>query len=320
MKPIIRSLRRIPRWFVVTLFFVLIGIFLVKYIEGLDWDKLRSLDISWAMLGVATGIGLLFRYLGAYIWRVILRALGASSLPGFARTTDVYAQAWMGRYIPGTVTWIAGKVYLASSWGVSKSRLAVASVLEGGSQVLAITFVSFLLLGFDPRLDVLSAPAKGGLLLLGVVVLVVLIPRVFNTIMRQALALTGRHTVSDDLAINGSAVLRSFGLYVIGALTTGLSTYFVVRSIAPDIDVTYLWFIIGSSGLATVAGMAAPFAPSGIGIRDGLQLILLSAIMPKELALAATVLLRLWSVFVDVVFFGLARLVSYVAGKRGKNG
>jgi len=288
-------------------FFALILVFLAFYLRSIDWHKLDQLSINWWLILAGTVIGLLFRYFGAYIWRVILRALGAHELPHYGISTDVYAQAWMGRYIPGTVTWIAGKVYLASTWGVSKSRLTVASLLEGGSQVAAITFVSFILIGFSPRLHVLSLGAKLSLIALGLLVLIILIPRVFNTCIGWAFKVLRGRDVPDELAINGPSVSRSFGLYSIGALISGLSCFLVVWAIDPQLHFSDLWFVIGAFGLATVAGMAAPFAPSGLGIRDGLQLVLLTAIMPKETALAATVLVRLWSVAVDVLFFGLTR-------------
>lgn len=56
--------------------------------------------------------------------------------------------------------------------------------------------------------------------------------------------------------------------------------------------------------------MLAIFAPSGIGVREGIQLVLFSLIMPKELALAVTIITRLWSVGMDFVFFGLSRLIA----------
>lgn len=307
MHTILHKLGHTPRWVVTTVFFALIAVFLVFYLRSVNWHRLESLSINWSYIVIGSLLGLLFRYFGAYIWRVILRALGAATLPSYGISTDVYAQAWMGRYIPGTVTWIAGKVYLASTWGISKSRLAVASLLEGGSQVAAITFVSFMLLGFDSRLRVLSQGAKIALIVLGLLVLIVLIPYIFNLIIRRAFWLLKRRSVPDELYINGSAVMRSFWLYCIGALLSGASCFFVVWSIAPHLHFHAIWFITGAFGLATVAGMAAPFAPSGLGIRDGLQLVLLTAIMPKELALAATVLVRLWSVAVDVLFFALTR-------------
>lgn len=307
MPSLLRTIKRVPRWIWSALFFTLIAIFLLAYLRTIDTDKLRKLQINWVMLGIGTVVELGFLYLGAFIWRVILRALGATKLPHYHTTTDVYARAWMGRYIPGTVTWIAGKVYMASTWGISKSRLAVASLLEGGSQVLAITFVSFIVLGFDPRLRVLSVAARLSLVGLGLLVLIVLIPRVFNGFIRFAYTFVKRREAPSELHINGPAVVRSFSFYCIGGVLSGAASFFVIKSIDPTLALHNITFVIGAFGLAGVAGMAAPFAPSGLGIRDGLQLALLTAILPKETALAATILIRLWSVAVDFIFLGLTR-------------
>ena len=301
------ALKRTPRWVISLIFFALVAVFLALYLQSIEWDKITALSMNWQRIIYATFVGLLFLFLGAYIWRVILRALGATNLPGYGATTDVYARAWMGRYIPGTVTWIAGKVYLASQWGISKSRLSVASLLEGGSQVGAFTFVAFMLLGFDSRLDVLSTATQILLVSLGVLVLIVLIPSVFNRILHTTFKLFRRKDVSDELKINNAAVSRAFGLYILGAFLSGAASFLVIWSVIPGLDFADFGFIIGTFCLATVAGMAAPFAPSGLGIRDGVQLVLLTAIMPKEQALAATVLVRLWSVCLDVIFLGITR-------------
>ncbi len=288
-------------------FFVLIVVFLVLYIRSIDFDKIRAIRPNWWYVGLATVVSLLFRYLGIVVWRGILRDLGSKELPSFAVMADVYATSWMGRYIPGTVTWIAGKVYLASAWGISKSRLAVASLLEGGVQVAALTFVSFLLLGFDKRFDVLSGGAKLLLMLLGIGVLVVLIPAVFNHLFVLAFRVLKRGSPHADLHINGRAVTRAFALYTVGGFLSGGACYLVAKAVMPSLPLDTYLYVVGSFGLATVAGMAAPFAPSGLGIRDGVQLVLLTAVMPKELALVATIFIRLWSVVADALFLGIAR-------------
>lgn len=303
-----KHVKRFPRWVISAVFFGLVLVFLVLYLRTIDWDTMRSLSINWTYLAVAAAIGTAFLYLGAYVWRVILRALGANQLPSYATTTKVYARAWMGRYIPGTVTWIAAKVILASGWGISKSRLSVASLLEGGSQVLAFTCLGFLLLGFDPRLDVVPTSAKIGLIILGLAVLAVLLPPIFNRVLAALFRMRGKTLPSDELRINSKAVARSFGLYMLGGIVYGTASFFVVLSVAPDLAFSNLPYVIGAFALATVAGMAAPFAPSGIGIKDGLQLVFLAAILPNEIALAATVLIRLWSVLIDLFFLGLSHL------------
>jgi uncharacterized membrane protein YbhN (UPF0104 family) len=67
-------------------------------------------------------------------------------------------------------------------------------------------------------------------------------------------------------------------------------------------------FVMGADTLAGAIGMIVIFAPSGIGVREGIQLTLLSLIMPKELALIITVVTRLWNVLVDLLFFALGAL------------
>lgn len=66
---------------------------------------------------------------------------------------------------------------------------------------------------------------------------------------------------------------------------------------------------MGAFNLAGAIGMLAIAVPSGLGVRDGIQLILLGVIMPPEIALAITVAARLWSLLIDVLFFVIAAVL-----------
>lgn len=287
-------------------FFAAIVLFFVLYLRGIDYDNLKHLDLAWSLVIVASAFGMIFRYWGVMIWRFILKDLGAQELPAFRVLADIYAKAWMGRYIPGTFTWIAGKVYLASQMGISKSRLAVASLLEGGMQIIAISSVSLLILGFDSRLNVISSQVKIVMGIIGLALLIVLSPKVFNRLIRSAYKLIRRQEAHEELSTNGRTVVRAFILYAIGAFITGTSYFFFTRAIVPTIGWHEYFYIIGTFNLAGAIGMAALFVPSGLGVREGVQLVLLSSIMPKEMALIVTVASRLWSAAVDVLFYGIA--------------
>ncbi len=69
-------------------------------------------------------------------------------------------------------------------------------------------------------------------------------------------------------------------------------------------------FVIGVSNLAGALGMLAIFAPSGIGVREGILLGLLSIVMPTEFALLVTVTSRLWDVALDGIFFAIGKAVT----------
>ena len=99
-------------------------------------------------------------------------------------------------------------------------------------------------------------------------------------------------------------------MYLIDAMINGLSLFFIAKGVDPGLSYSNIVFAMGTASLAGAASMLAIFAPSGLGVREGIQLVLFSLIMPKELALAVTVITRLWSVGIDVAFFGLCRLAA----------
>lgn len=292
------------------IFISMIVVFFAIYLQGIDYRKLASLQFNAVLLIAATAISLSFRYWGVYIWQTILKDLGATSMPHFSLLANVYGKAWMARYIPGTVTWIAGKVYMASKLGISKSRLTVSSLLEGGVQVVASLVVSLALLALDPRLDVFSGWIKLAMLCLALALLIVLYPPILTSSIRRAYRLFRNKEPYAELRSNTKATVRSFGLYSIGALIAGTSYYLLTSALYPSITLNEFWYIVGSFTLAGAVGMATPFVPSGLGVRDGVQLVLLSQILPKEIALAITVASRLWSAVVDVLFYLLTRFSS----------
>lgn len=310
--------RKVPKQLISLLFILCAVAFFALYLRSVDWHRLSQLHFEWGYLVVATVFATAFRYWGVIIWRYILRDLGAKGLPRFVIMAYVYAKAWMGRYIPGTVTWIAGKVYMASSHGISKSRLAVSSLLEGGMQIIAVMVVSMLLLGFDPRLNVIPPVYKGLMVLCALCLLVILTPAIFNRIVGIAFKVLRGKAVHGELLINGKSVVRSFFLYAAGSFILGLAEFFITRTIDPTIPWHDFWFIVGAFNIAGALGMLAIGVPSGLGVRDGAILLLLSTIMPKEIALAVTVTSRLWIAFADVVFFAFATFVHKVAGGKAE--
>lgn len=290
-------------------FYLLILLFFVLYLRGIDLHKLERLHVNWYYVGIGTLFALAFRYGGVFVWRVILRALGSHKLPPYLLMSYIYAKAWMGRYIPGTVPWIASKIYMAGNHGISKSRLTVAALLEGGMQVVAITIVALLMLGFDPRLHVIPLALRILLVIGALALLVFLSPPVFNRLFAIAYRLLKRGEPHHELRINAQATVRSFLLYAVGGIISGLSYFFITKSIEPHTSWSLLIYIIGIFNLASAIGIATPLVPSGLGVRDGIQLILLAPIFPREIALAITVFSRLWSAAVDVLFFVIAAAI-----------
>lgn len=305
VKWLVRLYKKTPSQLIGGLLFAIVVIFLVLYLRSTDFSNLEQVRINWYWMFWASLVALAFRYQMVFIWRVILRALGSPHLPPFTVMSDIYAKSWLARYIPGTVTWIAGKVVMAANQGISKSRLVVSSLLEAGMQVTAAVVVSLILIGFSPHIGHIPVIIRVIVILMSLAFLTLLSPPVFNRLLRLGHSFTKRELPS-ELRINRQAMLRSFSLFVLGTFLNGASCFLLIHALVPNLPANLFLYIVGSFGLAGAIGMATPFLPSGIGVRDGALLVLLAAVFPRDIALAITVVSRIWQVAVDVLFFAVA--------------
>lgn len=303
-----KRLKKIISISVPIVFYGLFAIFLVIYVRSLDYSQLKALQISWPYILIATIVGLGFRYWGVYIWVVLLKSLGATQLGNTSQLVYVYAKSWLGRYIPTPAAWMMGKVYFASKHGISKNKLAVSSILEGALQVIVVMTISFVMLTFDARFDVVEPRYRLLMFTIIIVGIVAMMPPLFNRAISLVYSIAKRKPFDKSHQATGAAITKGAFLYIIGAILNGLSLFFIAKAVHPSLGYDSIIFVMGVGNLAGAASMLAIFAPSGIGVREGIQLVLLSIIMPKEAALVITVMTRLWGVGVDFLFFGLSKL------------
>lgn len=297
-------------------FYSLLLVFLVLYLRSIDYSQLKNIQIGWWPLFLATVFGLAFRFWGTYVWTTLLRSLGARDVHLSSQLVYIYAKSWLGRYIPGTAPWILGKIYFASKHGISKNKLAVSSLLEGALQIVVQMVLALALLAFDPRLNVIPNETKG---LFGVAIvacLVALTPAIFNRVIAFAYRLLKRKPFPVEHHISAKSTSVGFAMYAIGSFVGSLSMFFIAKAVYGELSYDNLFFVMGVGTLAGAVSMLAIFAPSGLGVREGIQLALLSLIMPTEFALVVTIATRVWGIITDLLFFGLAALLQAVRGRK----
>lgn len=288
-------------------FYVALVVFLFFYIKSIDFAALTQVTFDWRFIVIASIFGLSMRYWQVFIWFIILRGLGAKELENNrVQLAYVYAKTWLGRYIPGTAPSILGKIYFASRYGISKNKLVLSSLLEGILQVTAVFALGSLLLTFDPRLAVIDSNLKlvMGLLLLACIACIV--PPIFNRALALVYRIFRRKKLTAEHFVSARVVVKGSLLYVIGALLYGLFLFFIAKAIYPELGYDNMLFVMGAGSLAGALGILAIFTPSGLGVREGIQLLLLGLIVPAEVALIITILTRLWDIVLDLLFFVVA--------------
>ncbi|WP_084105930.1 lysylphosphatidylglycerol synthase domain-containing protein [Demequina sp. NBRC 110056] len=295
----------VARW----AFYAAIAAAFAWFVWTVDWDALDGVELGWGWIAAATAVALAFRYLGVVVWRVVLVRLGAHRLPRFRVLADVYARAWLARYIPGTLPWIAGKILLAAEQGISKSRLAVSTLVEAAAQVVAVGAVSLTLLATDPRIGEISPALRIVVAVGAVAAFVAMAPPVFNRILALGFRLLRRGTA---VPVGWPVVRDAVLLYGGGALLSGLAYALLMRAVVPEADGRDLLFAVGAFGFAGVVGILTPLVPSGLGTRDATQLVLLLVILPAPTAALVVLLSRVWSAAVDVLFWAVAALAARI--------
>jgi len=101
-------------------------------------------------------------------------------------------------------------------------------------------------------------------------------------------------------------------------LPYGLGLFFAYNCFYP-LDWNYFLVITGVYYAAALIGVAAIFAPAGIGVREGIVFLVLPALIAKPAVIYATVLTRviitLIEIFLAVFFVALDHITS---GKKKK--
>jgi uncharacterized membrane protein YbhN (UPF0104 family) len=300
---------------------IVIGYFLYNALHD-HWNELQNLQLAWIPFVISVIIGLLYRYWGTVIWLFLLERLGGRSIRhNFVELSYVYAKAWLGRYLLGAGTWILGKVYFASRFGISKNKLAVSGVLEGILQLISTLIVGLGLLLVDPRLGTITrTPSLGWVQTTSIIALILsviaLIPPVFRFGMGLLYRIVRRKKIPIEDLPDWKAILGGAGFYIVATLITGTSYFFITQAVFAPLKWTDFLYVIGTSSIAAAISLLAVFAPGGIGVREGAQIAFFSVLMPVPVATVVAIVMRLWSLAVDVLFFLIAALIKRIANRR----
>ncbi len=277
------------------------------------WNDLGSrgglprVDPSWAILAVAL-------YLVGLVWYGLAFVAVMRSGPGPVRRADglrAYFVSHLGKYVPGKALVVVMRVGLMAPGGARAATTAFASVYETLAMMAAGGFVAAI--GFAA---VRSGPIRLSLgrfgsfevalgwmgLAAGVGFLVLVSPRGFSWVSaRLGKRFPGVSAESLPKLSNG-LLGKVLLLDVLGWLCLGFSQVAVIRSMVPGGLPGWAWpAAVGSVALATVAGFVVAVAPGGLGVREWVLWTALGAVLDQDLAVVASLGLRLAWVVGEVV-------------------
>jgi hypothetical protein len=285
--------------------------------RDLAWDALPA-ELRSGPLALALLLRLSLSGLMAMTWLVLFRGIGGQL--GERDAFHVYLVSTIAKYLPGKVMLVAGRAMMVQERGQSATLGMTSTVLEAGFSLLGAACVgitAFVLAQGQAWSEHggLNGWAVFAMLLLLVPGLIGLHPRILGPALQIATGIAPRR-----MALNLGAApayrtsLLVFAAHVLSRAVGACALFSVVGSVYP-IDVGWLPLLAGASAASYLFGFALPFAPAGLGAREGMLTLVLATVMPVPVAAIVSVLDRIVTVLAELLAAGLAVLV---AGRRGQ--
>ncbi len=273
-----------------------------------QWRKLADYDWqpAYPYLIVAILAALLRRFWGGLHWAFLLPTVSRTPLRrNFAKNLEVYFITNLAAYLPGSVWYIPWRVKTYREQGISGTHTSISSVVES-----LMLVISHGLVGLPILLPVLTSEVLDlrwflAFLLAGMLVVQ---PPVLRLLFRLLKRVLGRRI--EEPHFEYRQILVSLGLMVIKAFLAGVSHFFLLKSLFPELGTDAYLFITGAFAFAWTVGFLTPFAPAGLGVREGLLVWLFSFQVPLPVATVAAVATRIIFIVEDVTWAGIVFLIT----------
>ena len=230
-------------------------------------------------------------------WQWILAAFGIPVPYRLALQAEMASM--LAKYVPGGVwTPLARIMWLRRAGRVESTSLVLSSILlEAGLSAVAGILV---FTGGLAAVEAVDAPLVP-LFAFGVVVAVLLHPRVFTALAR---ALFRRFDAPEPPRLPYRALVGLLAYYAFTWLVGGAALYLLLRSLAADPGMETIPYLGGAAAVGAIVAVLAVFAPSGLGVREASMYGLMVVLVPAAAALGATVLNRFAITLVEAALLG----------------
>jgi glycosyltransferase 2 family protein len=278
-----------------------VAVFVVR-VGAAALSDLNSQDIAVAWQPVLAALMLLAlaRALDTFAWHALLRGTG-SGLP-LAASARSLALAELFRYVPGGVLHVGARYKLATETGVSRDATVTAISADLGLRLFAAVALCCGSLALWPEAPAAVAWVSTG----GVAAAALLLhPRVRRELAMRFGRALGAEGVS-GVELPSRALGRCLALNLVSFALQGGAAFAIVVALA-DMPVSSLPIVAGMVTFAWLVGVLTPYAPGGLGAREGTGAALLEQVVTLSVAAVAMLLLRVASLVVEL---GFALLVT----------
>lgn len=273
----------------VSLYFVLMRL-QSEWQDLRHWRPDRRALAIILLAGVGYGVACLFL---TNAWYLLLKGLD-NGHQKWTIICGIYAKSQIAKYLPGNVFHVLGRQLLGHHHGLRHSVLAASTLYEFFGLVAASASMAMpAALTFDLiRLGTISSRTLFLMAVFGCAMLFF-----GHRLTRQRWP----HLITIKVLKNWLFAYLNYLLFFLlaGLLLVALVGIFSHRAYEPSVAS----FLVASFALSWLAGFLTPGAPSGLGVRESIIVLILQPLLPEAPAAMIAILLRAVTVSGDLLFF-----------------
>ena len=241
---------------------------------------------------------------GGFGWVLILKKMGLEAPK--ARTLRAWFLSQVGKYVPGKIWGTVSRLYLFQE-NVNKVKVGYSIFLE----MVLINITGFSLFLFSLIFWNPAIPGFGKKYIWSAAaipfMLVLLHPGIMEKTVNVVLLRIKKCPV--EIRLNFRQIVELFLYYIFFWCIYGLS-FGILASAFIETNIRSLLIFSGIYVFSVVVGVVSVISPGGLGVREGVLSVLLSAYMPTHTAVYISIVSRIWFTLVElgmVLFFLLWR-------------
>lgn len=292
-------------------FVLIIFYFLIRSIVT-NWQKIdfSLIRFSFKVLALSLSFLIASSLFGIFSWLKNLSVLGKKiSYPAALRTVAI---SQMGKYIPGKVWSVGGRIVLAKGYGVPEVLTAAGLLIE----TIALSLSAFVLFLVALPFFGQSLPQKFFFSFLFIPLSIIFLhPKILKWLINLGGKILKREVSLPELKLR--SIIFIYLLYFLSWFIHATGFFFLVRSIYPVPFRSFLG-VLGAFSFAWVFSMGIIFLPGGFGVREGVLAFLLKLFLPLPIASLMSLLARLWTTLGELVILLVAILLRGDYGKERK--
>ena len=301
------------RWAVVVAIFFFLG-----KTAWNNWDQLRDASFTFEVfpLLVSTLLFAFSYFIQVWAWYLITLRLKIALSPSETLESWFYSQ--LGKYLPGKIWLLLSRFYFYESKGKSKKNISIALYLEVATMIAAAAVIFLAVLSVYGEIWLFHSWRQSGWLVpLFVLGLISLHPRFLQKVLNFTLRRFKKEPLC--LSISYADILCILSICILSWMAGGIGFYLFIGSLYP-VTPQYILFLTGALAASSMLGLIAIFAPSGLGVREGALVYLLSFVMATPVAVIISILTRIWMTLIEIGLIGVIYLFHNFRRQGNKKG